>query len=173
MAEQWRCMSSNRQNWLSSPCGTTVSAFRKPRCHIYSNGSGTSTAICAAGLAWGFTSARTSFKHTEARLGRRASRGKARRSDSHCRLRKAQSDIVHSSVRIYLALPVISSLAGCATSSGVVVNSAIAKARYQSAYVVVHGDNSSDMDANLQKELLRHGLSITVVRTRARPVTRS
>jgi hypothetical protein len=65
-------------------------------------------------------------------------------------------------VRIYLALLVISSLAGCATSSGVVVNSAIAKARYQSAYVVVHGDNSSDMDANLQKELLRHGLSITV-----------
>src|ERR1700733_8754787 len=158
MAEQWGCMSINKQYSLSLPCGTAVSAFRKPRCHIYSNGSGTSTAICAAGLAWGFTSARTSFRHTEERSGQRASWGKARRSDFHCRMRKAQSNIAHSSVRIYLALLVISSLAGCATSSGVVVNSAIAKVRYQSAYVVVHGDNSSDMDANLQKELLRHGL---------------
>lgn len=57
---------------------------------------------------------------------------------------------------------VASSLAGCATTSGVVVNPAIAKARYQSAYVVVHGDRSSDMDALLQRELLRRGLSITV-----------
>jgi hypothetical protein len=67
-------------------------------------------------------------------------------------------------VRICSALFVIAagSLAACATSSGVVVNPSIAKARYQSAYVVVHGDRSSDMDAHLQRELLRHGLSVTV-----------
>ena len=67
-------------------------------------------------------------------------------------------------MRIYGALLTImaGSVAGCATSSGVVVNPAIAKARYQSAYVVIHGDRSSDMDAHLQRELLRHGLSVTV-----------
>ena len=67
-------------------------------------------------------------------------------------------------MRIYSALLVIvaGSVAGCATSSGVVVNPAIAKVRYQSAYVVVHGDRSSDMDAHLQRELLRHGLAVTV-----------
>lgn len=53
------------------------------------------------------------------------------------------------------------SLVGCATSSGVVVNPSISKASYQSVYVVVHGDKSADMDANLQKELLRHGLVVT------------
>jgi hypothetical protein len=61
-----------------------------------------------------------------------------------------------------LLMLVAGSLAACATSSGVVVNPSIAKARYQSAYVVVHGDRSSDMDAKLQRELLRHGLSVTV-----------
>jgi hypothetical protein len=49
----------------------------------------------------------------------------------------------------------------CATSSGVVVNHASAPHVYQSAYVVVYGGNSSDMDALLQKELLRRGLDVT------------
>jgi len=65
-------------------------------------------------------------------------------------------------IRWVLLVLVAGSLVGCATHSGVIVNPSITKARYQSAYVVVHGDRSSDMDANLQKELLRHGLSVTV-----------
>jgi hypothetical protein len=44
----------------------------------------------------------------------------------------------------------------------VIVNPSARNAVYQSAYVVVHGDRSSDMDANLQKELLRRGLSVSV-----------
>jgi hypothetical protein len=56
----------------------------------------------------------------------------------------------------------VASLSGCATSSGVIVNPSAQKAVYQSAYVIVHGDRSSDMDANVQKELLRHGLSVSV-----------
>jgi hypothetical protein len=67
-------------------------------------------------------------------------------------------------VQIWSALVVLvaGSLTGCATHSDVIVNPSITKLHYQSAYVVVHGDRSSDMDANLQKELLRHGLSVTV-----------
>jgi hypothetical protein len=49
-------------------------------------------------------------------------------------------------------------LTGCATSSGVVVNPAAKRATYQTAFVVTHGDRSSDMDALLQREMLRHGL---------------
>jgi hypothetical protein len=52
-------------------------------------------------------------------------------------------------------------LCGCATTSGVLVNPAAPKTTYHSAYVVVHGDRSSDMDANLQKALLRRGFSVT------------
>jgi hypothetical protein len=47
----------------------------------------------------------------------------------------------------------VASLSGCATSSGVIVNPSARKAVYRSAYVIVHGDRSSDMDANVQKEL--------------------
>jgi len=65
-------------------------------------------------------------------------------------------------IRTALLVLVAGSLVGCATRSGVIVNPSIAKVRYQSAYVVVHGDRSSDMDANLQRELLRRGLSVTV-----------
>lgn len=56
----------------------------------------------------------------------------------------------------------LASLAGCATTSGVIVNPAATKATYHSAYLVVHGDRSSDMDAFLQKEMLRHGFAVSV-----------
>ncbi len=52
--------------------------------------------------------------------------------------------------------------AGCSTTSGVMVNHNIQHADYRSVYVVVHGSNSSDMDANLQREFFRHGFSVTV-----------
>src|SRR5690606_22495734 len=50
-------------------------------------------------------------------------------------------------------------LVGCSTSSRVVVNpgsTLVAK----SAYVVLHGGNSEDMDAHMQRELMAHGLTI-------------
>jgi hypothetical protein len=53
-------------------------------------------------------------------------------------------------------------VSACATTSGVIVNPAVHKATYTSVYVVVHGDRSADMDANIQKELLRHGLGVSV-----------
>jgi hypothetical protein len=53
-------------------------------------------------------------------------------------------------------------LGGCATTSGVMVNPAAPKVTYQSVYVVTHGGNSADMDANLQREFLRHGFSVSV-----------
>ncbi len=58
-----------------------------------------------------------------------------------------------------LAVVMIVLASGCATHSNVVVNpgsSVVAK----SAYVVLHGDNSSDMDAYIQRELMAHGLVV-------------
>jgi hypothetical protein len=51
---------------------------------------------------------------------------------------------------------------GCSTSSGVLTNPSIPKTHYATVYLVLHGGNGSDMDANFQKEFLRHGLSVTV-----------
>jgi hypothetical protein len=59
------------------------------------------------------------------------------------------------------AILILASLTGCATSSGVVVNPAAKRATYQTAFVVTHGDKSADMDALLQKEMLRHGLGVS------------
>jgi hypothetical protein len=56
---------------------------------------------------------------------------------------------------------ILASLAGCATSSGVVVNPAAKRVTYQTAFVVTHGDRSADMDALLQREMLRHGLGVS------------
>jgi hypothetical protein len=67
-----------------------------------------------------------------------------------------------SILRISPALILMTLFAGCATSSGVIVNPAATKVTYHSAYVVVHGDRSSDMDGLLQKEMLRHGLAVSV-----------
>lgn len=53
-------------------------------------------------------------------------------------------------------------LFGCSTSSGVLVNPNVQRAAYRSVYIVVHGDSSADMDANLQREFLRHGFSVAV-----------
>jgi hypothetical protein len=52
-------------------------------------------------------------------------------------------------------------LGGCATSSDVVVNRSAAHTTYTSAYVVTHGGNGADMDALIEKELLRHGLNVS------------
>jgi hypothetical protein len=51
-------------------------------------------------------------------------------------------------------------LTGCATSSGVISNPNAQKVDYHSAYIVTHGGNGADMDANLQKEFLRHGFGV-------------
>ena len=53
-------------------------------------------------------------------------------------------------------------LSACVTSSGVVVNPSAQRAVYKTAYVVVHGKDSQDMDAHLQRELLRHGIAVSV-----------
>jgi len=63
--------------------------------------------------------------------------------------------------RLLLLLVPVIALSGCATASGVVVNPAARRAVYRTAYVVVHGGSSQDMDAHLQRELLRHGISVS------------
>jgi hypothetical protein len=65
------------------------------------------------------------------------------------------------SLPLSLAL-VAFSLAGCATYSDIVVPPSTPKATYRSAYLVVHGDRSADMDAKMQRELLRQGLAVTI-----------
>lgn len=58
-----------------------------------------------------------------------------------------------------MAVAMLVLVSGCATHSNVVVNpgsTLVAK----SAYVVLHGDNSSDMDAHIQRELMAHGLVV-------------
>jgi hypothetical protein len=69
---------------------------------------------------------------------------------------------VISILRISSAIVLVALLAGCATTSGVIVNPTASKVTYHSAYVVVHGDRSTDMDALLQKEMLRHGFAVSV-----------
>jgi hypothetical protein len=73
---------------------------------------------------------------------------------------------------LHLSLAIVGfSLAGCAgqssaivnpATSGVVVHPSTPKTTYQSAYLVVKGGKSADMDANLQRELLRRGLVVTI-----------
>jgi len=60
------------------------------------------------------------------------------------------------------AILTFTSLAGCATSTGVVVSPAAKRATYHTAFVVAHGDRSSDMDALLQREILRYGIGVSV-----------
>lgn len=54
-------------------------------------------------------------------------------------------------------------LSACATSSQVLVqpstNAAVRS--YHSAYLVIHGGSSSDMDANIERALLKSGFSVT------------
>lgn len=64
-------------------------------------------------------------------------------------------------VSLALVLSMAFQLEACSTTSGVVVNRSIQKATYTSVYIVSHGGNGADMDANLQREFLRHGLSVT------------
>jgi hypothetical protein len=49
---------------------------------------------------------------------------------------------------------------GCATSRDITAHSA-PPGTYRSAYVVAHGDRSSDVDASIQRELFRRGLSVS------------
>ena len=67
-----------------------------------------------------------------------------------------------ASIRNIAGLLMLFTLTACATSSGVLVNGAAPKVAYTSAYVIVHGDQSNDMDAVVQKELLRHGINVSV-----------
>ena len=50
---------------------------------------------------------------------------------------------------------------GCSTSRGVVANPSAPRVDYRSVYIVTHGGNGADMDANMQREFLRHGFSVT------------
>jgi hypothetical protein len=50
-------------------------------------------------------------------------------------------------------------LSGCATHSRVVVNPG-SKVSIRTAYVVLHGGNSDDMDAHVQQELMAHGIQV-------------
>jgi len=50
-------------------------------------------------------------------------------------------------------------LSGCATHSRVVVNPG-SQLVVKSAYVVLHGGNSEDMDAHVQQELMAHGIQV-------------
>jgi len=50
-------------------------------------------------------------------------------------------------------------LSGCSTSSRVVVNPGSALV-INTAYVVLHGGNSEDVDAHVQRELMAHGITV-------------
>ena len=50
-------------------------------------------------------------------------------------------------------------IAGCATSSNVTVNPGTSL-QVRTAYVVLHQGQSSDMDANIQRELMAHGVQV-------------
>ncbi len=56
-------------------------------------------------------------------------------------------------------LAVATTLAGCATHNRVVVNPGH-QTVLRSAYVVLHGGNSADMDAHVQQELMAHGIQV-------------
>lgn len=64
-------------------------------------------------------------------------------------------------LRIVELLVLTAALSGCATSSDIVVNPGHADTQYRSAYLVAHGDRSSDVDAAIQRELLRRGLAVS------------
>jgi hypothetical protein len=49
----------------------------------------------------------------------------------------------------------------CSTSQDIIVNPANIGHPIRSAYVVAHGDKSSDVDASIQRELFRHGIAVT------------
>ena len=51
---------------------------------------------------------------------------------------------------------------GCATSNSVTVNPSASAKAFKSAYLVAHGEPSSDMDAHIQRELLAHGLQVKI-----------
>jgi hypothetical protein len=65
-------------------------------------------------------------------------------------------------LRPWFLIVALFSVAGCATTSGVIVSPSAHHAEFRSVYIVVHGENSADMDANLQKEFLRHGFLVSI-----------
>lgn len=50
---------------------------------------------------------------------------------------------------------------GCATSQDIVVNPTNTGHPLKSAYLVAHGDKSSDVDAAIQRELFRRGVAVS------------
>ncbi|MBW3564898.1 MAG: hypothetical protein KY459_09260 [Acidobacteria bacterium] len=62
--------------------------------------------------------------------------------------------------RTFIALMVLAFTSGCATSKDVVVNPSAVGRDLTSVYLVVHGDKSSDVDAAIQRELLKKGISV-------------
>ena len=49
---------------------------------------------------------------------------------------------------------------GCATSQDIVVNPANVGSQFKSAYLVAHGEKSSDVDAAIQREMFRRGITV-------------
>jgi len=58
-----------------------------------------------------------------------------------------------------VAMIVLAAL-GCSTSQDVVVNPSSVGHPFHSAYLVAHGDKSSDVDAAIQRELFRRGVTV-------------
>src|SRR5438067_11039322 len=58
-----------------------------------------------------------------------------------------------------LAIVVLAALR-CSTSQDVVVNPSSVGHPFHSAYLVAHGDKSSDVDAAIQRELFRRGITV-------------
>jgi hypothetical protein len=63
-------------------------------------------------------------------------------------------------VPLLVAWIAMAHLAGCATSSGVIANPSASQSVYHSIYIVNHGGSSADMDANMQREFLKHGFAV-------------
>ena len=62
---------------------------------------------------------------------------------------------------LILALALIT-VFGCATSNSVTVDPSASAKAFKSAYLVAHGERSSDMDVHIQRELLAHGLQVKI-----------
>lgn len=68
---------------------------------------------------------------------------------------------VSSFLQIVTAMVLGTTIVGCATTSEVDVVPNVTHASFHTVYLVVHGGNSGDVDDDIRRALLQHGLSET------------
>lgn len=70
--------------------------------------------------------------------------------------------IMRRTAKILIVTLALITVFGCATSNSVTVNPSASAKAFNSAYLVVQGEQSGDMDAYIQRELLAHGLQVKI-----------